>query len=1555
MHDVGEDDAPKPKTLPGERASTVRVPSFINSMPRWILKMKGGLAGFLRSMLEFPSETKCSPISTASSLLWPMPVPFPEVFRRRRDCPHSDDWLKRLVSFQVILMSWTALGCPRRAPASIALGTRLRAKQWRVVRTLMGLNVDENTPQLVNASNMGRSASKFENVEDMLAALARAATVLQDEENAYFGGELRKPESEFQRPFRSGKPCGHVKKGQVISAKPLIAERLNFPGPPSFDPSRYLDHKTEQRYNYPLQLAQDHEAFEGEVPKVRVFADRKNKVELFRKLALSGRLEPLSKTLKRASFQSGLFAVGKDLTRDRLVLDGRPANALEMPQTLWCRGMASPTALNMLYLRPGHVLLCSGEDLRDYFYQFAVSDERTARNMLCEPVTPTEAAYIFGHQVDDDDGEVWVGLSSLAMGDSMACEFAQGSHLGLMLQHHVAFSDQLLSLHNPIPRGLHHVGVIIDDLIILEQILLSDLEDLRQHGHPTWGSATAAKARSAYALVGLETNPKKAFEDEVKATFWGVGVDGNKGLMRPAQTRLWPATFITMRVATLRLATVGLLEALAGIWVSLFGLRRRLFCLLDLIFEPLGMQDQRVVLRLSDAMVDELVSLVIMAPLAVINFRAEYAPFLVASDACLDGLAAVTTPLTSAFSEELCRHSLRKSAWSTLLPAGKSWRKLHDDLPAEEELEDHEYEVHPLWELCARACPFTTTWSVRVEKPLHINILEMRAHLREERRLAQRHCSLRIPCGLDSQVCLGACIKGRASATSLTKELRKGLGYGIGSDLHFFYMFFPSAMNRADGPSRFGLPKLPDLPLPQWWDSALLGDFAGLDAWLEASSPFTAYDSIPYEELMGPERRTLAPRGAKRIHAAKRRRLEKSEEAELAPYLLPKEPKNPLPQRAEAVEAVRPPETNVRAKPFAALLEKLPRCQFFPQDGPLDFNQQGALDLFSGSFGVAKELVRCGAPWVLTYELKRAPCENLLEKETQETIFTLLKLEAFLSVGMAPVCRSFSRAVTPAVRSAQYPRGLPVLTVVMRGRVTEGNLMADFLEEVIKLCNELLIAFWCENPDTSFLWFLKGWRLYRDSDTKHVFRCAFCRFGTPWRKNTRFATNTALKGVRMLCNCKHREHVRLRGYSRIHGTQWTKVAEPYPRGLCRLLARACAVKAGWLHKDKLNIAGCCRCSSLRIGEAENPGPRRAAGHFHDRGTLEAAPLLLPATLALQHRVLQAFFVWCRREIRSMRIEDVFNKVPELLAVLLRTYGDMMYQHGGALSNLRHLLLAAQRWKPSVKPYMQLPWEMVTRWEAQEPVKHRTPLPEAVVKAMCTLSWFHHWYGWSLATALSFYGGARVGEILKCSREDLLLPCDLAEEGHSPVFLRLRFFKSRFRTPASVQHLKICDETTCRLLHLVFRNLEKDQLLFETNPYQFRKRWNLMLELLDIPASAGLTPGGLRGGFAVMAYRNGRSVQDIMWSMRLRSQVTLESYLQETASLNALVGVIERLTSVGDRVHHACETIGTVEGFDEDGDFKVKMSNGKPAVWYAHKCIGSLPKKSLADQMLEELP
>jgi hypothetical protein len=90
------------------------------------------------------------------------------------------------------------------------------------------------------------------------------------------------------------------------------------------------------------------------------------------------------------------------------------------------------------------------------------------------------------------------------------------------------------------------------------------------------------------------------------------------------------------------------------------------------------------------------------------------------------------------------------------------------------------------------------------------------------------------------------------------------------------------------------------------------------------------------------------------------------------------------------------------------------------------------------------------------------------------------------------------------------------------------------------------------------------------------------------------------------------------------------------------------VKAGWLHKDKLN-SGCC----VRVGEAANPAPGRSSKATWQRDTLESTPLLLPVTIALEERrLLQAFLSWCQTEVRAIALEELFNKVPEGLALLL---------------------------------------------------------------------------------------------------------------------------------------------------------------------------------------------------------------------------------------------------------------------------------------------------------------
>ena len=48
-------------------------------------------------------------------------------------------------------------------------------------------------------------------------------------------------------------------------------------------------------------------------------------------------------------------------------------------------------------------------------------------------------------------------------------------------------------------------------------------------------------------------------------------------------------------------------------------------------------QDQKTVIRLSDELVNEIISIVVMAPMAMVNLRAAFAPFLIATDASLSG------------------------------------------------------------------------------------------------------------------------------------------------------------------------------------------------------------------------------------------------------------------------------------------------------------------------------------------------------------------------------------------------------------------------------------------------------------------------------------------------------------------------------------------------------------------------------------------------------------------------------------------------------------------------------------------------------------------------------------------------------------------------------------------------------------------------------------------------------------------------------------------------------------------------------------------------------
>ena len=1192
---VNAGSCPGDDHVPGEKAATVRVSAFLNSMPRWVLKIPCGLQRFLRSILIYHGRND-DPTCTGGAT-WPMPLPFPEVFRAGGNLV-ADAHLKRLTCLQVCTFDWLFLGMPDGAPRALRLGASLTARQWKAVRNLMHLSVDSNTPELVTAIDMGRAAAKVENFQDQVGALARAIDSLQGGFGPY-GRMANTVPGVFEGDFRFGKLVGTVDVDLPQPAKPLVASRLHFTETPSFNPRPYFDDSTLELYDFPLSKGND-AADVPEPPLVRVRATREERVKLFRKMAECKMLEPLLPGTFPDKFRSGLFAVPKDESRDRMVLDARPANLLSKGQSKWCGAMASASTLSQIHLEDTEVLVCAGEDLKDYFYQFMVNGERTARNVLAGGLTLEEGRFVFGREVPDCDGVVEVGLSTLAMGDKCACEYAQCSHVSILLQHGVCAQDELLCLRNPLPRGLLQVGIIIDDLVVLEKILRSRFESDAFEAITLESSRRTASAREAYEKVGLRNNPKKGFEGSTSGKFWGIEIDGDKGFLRCAGSRMWPTMMITLRVASLGLATISLLESLAGSWVALLGVRRRMFSILDCIFDPLGAgANPKDVVRLSDAMKSELLSICILAPLAVVNLRAAYADFVSATDASSGCMAGVQAKVPVGVVTELSRHTLRQGVWTRLLPPEKAWLREHDLLAEDDELPAEGYRTHPLWEVMARFPCYVEKWRKLARRRVHINILELKAHLEEERRLCNSHNHLRVPFGLDSQVSLGAVVKGRASSKALNLQLKASMCYPIGADIYGMYMYFASASNRADGPTRDGDPAAPDLPEPAWWSELASGSTELFDVWMKKSGAPDPTEGVPLSEIAG---QTVVSKEDMKTSSKLPRHVKREE-------------------RKERTELAENFFTGSLSAEAMALLKTFKKEQFFVPAGFNGFHEAGALDLFSGSCGVAKRLVKHGCPWVLTFEWSRGSGENLLDNNLRRRIVKVLEMKLVKVMGAAPICSSFSVAITPPVRSRRYPRGIPGLRLSMRLKVQQGNSHNDFVKDLVELCLVLELFFWVENPDTSFWWQQRRWSDFRSPDSPYCFRLAFCRFGTPWKKMTRIATNTSLAGRRMLCRCGQHGHLQLRGMHPTRRIPWTLVAQPYPRGLNNLLALASCSAAAWCDEKKLNVAACAKVNAV-VGEAANPGPRARRG-WHSF-SLEERPMLSAQTVAMESRLLSEF-------------------------------------------------------------------------------------------------------------------------------------------------------------------------------------------------------------------------------------------------------------------------------------------------------------------------------------------
>ena len=1117
--------------VPGTKAPVISVPGLGNSMWRRVLNSKGDFASFL-SCLTCPPGTSIS----ASPSVWPVPLPFPEVFHGLSG--GASAWRKRCVNLAIAAMNWLYLSRPSRAPPGLEAGRPLSKRQWAMVK-LLERYLDGCDFLTFEPPDLGRTAPKLEDQDHILGNIWKEVASAQSA-SGYFGTSFQpsgQQEGGDDDPVAGplaerlskdfGTQCGKLSGEKAMNAKSIEASRISMPPAPSFDPRPYLDAKTRAVYEHPIEHRLP-EPREPPPPRSSIMASSENKLLLLKQLATTGRLGVLERHEVTPGISSGLFAVIKDMERDRLILDGRGANVYEMPLNAWTKCLASADKVAGIYLPPGVGLSCSGRDLKDFFYQFRVGRERMARNCLSGALSQGDMDFIFGEGKVKVRGSAHVGLNTLAMGDCSACEYAQASHLCLLYERGVFAENELITLSSPVPRTEILAGVIIDDLIVLELLPLGLCTSPRPW--PQTGSdLRMALADLAYAGANLLTNSKKAFQNEMNGRFWGIELDGIQGLVRPARSRVWPLIAITSRVISLGFATVGLMKVLCGSWISVLLLRRRLLSIMDLIFAAAGLEDQSTIVRLSGKLKSELWCLVALGPFAVADLRAKPASFISATDASSWGGAGVRAKVPSTLVLECCRHSLAKGTWTKLLPPAKAWMYERGQLSADDELQSEDpYPPNQLANVLA-SCPlYQEQWKRGFKQGEHINCKEVRAYLLEEEFVSRTHQNIRTLCGLDSQVGLGALTKGRSASPSLNKLLSSSVGPYLGAGVVPHYMFFATDLNPADGPTRGKPPPPPKSLFPAWWEPATRGDFGELDKFLSkraAQGEGPSFDHIRQAEVPcvsggrgEAERCDCRPQSSLR---AERRLLQ---------HL-----------RTEAPFDDWGGASNLGS---SGSFLGVPCSQVFTRGGRApDSTAKGCLDLFCGTGGVTRALLRHGAAWVISFDLLRSPSEDLSVLSCQTLVEDLVREGKVAVVAMAPPGDSFSRAVTPSIRSQRYPLGLPSLGGQMLEKVRMGNDLALWCRKLSLLCEAARVTWWIEHPDTSWMWRLRPYRPFADPNSSRIWRCDMCQFATPWRKRTRVATSCELQGARTFCQCSL-PHVVLRGRSAAHRQTWTAVAQP---------------------------------------------------------------------------------------------------------------------------------------------------------------------------------------------------------------------------------------------------------------------------------------------------------------------------------------------------------------------------------------------------------------------------
>ena len=448
----------------------------------------------------------------------------------------------------------------------------------------------------------------------------------------------------------------HLAPSGGLTCKPVIADRVKWTLPPSFDPIPYLtDPLVRASYIDPLALRKPPHEWPPAV-KSKVFCSRTELLRLAAKWDSFGALALIPVSDVPVEERVGCFCVPKDSQYDRFIINPGVANARTLPYNNFTKQLAPGCLLTLMSLpSEDHMVRFSCDDLSEMYFTFLIPPSRAKRNAIGVEFRADEVSHFDAFQsAAHGSSKYLVALNTLAMGGCHAVEYAQQAHHNLLRTvAHCMRDSERVAYRRPCPRSDTWELLAIDDHMVAQVCTKQQYLD----SVPLRDTQIFESADSAYPAVGLVQHPKKKRRAVPSGIFLGADVDGLAGLVSAPRHRLGVLIWITGIIARRGTCSAALLATVLGLWVHA----------LNQVFADSRKLPASRVFQLHRDSVNELQAISWIAPLLVSDLRTTYAEALCAMDASPEGAGLSSAPLPGNVVKELWRFSEQKGFYTRLV------------------------------------------------------------------------------------------------------------------------------------------------------------------------------------------------------------------------------------------------------------------------------------------------------------------------------------------------------------------------------------------------------------------------------------------------------------------------------------------------------------------------------------------------------------------------------------------------------------------------------------------------------------------------------------------------------------------------------------------------------------------------------------------------------------------------------------------------------------------------------------------------------------------------